>query len=148
VNVEQYKIVSARRQGLNVMMWQTPALAVAAQGFLLATSLRDDTSHSVALMLSVFSTFVGIASAQLMAKHRHHEVADSLLLEEFELAHSAEGFAVIHGRPHSNVRKAASWFMKLPSFRLWMGMLIGFCCLDVVSAGIAVAKIAWALRLI
>jgi hypothetical protein len=76
---EQYKLLWARRIAGNNLLWQTPALAAAAQAFLLSSAFQQRTSY-VSLILPAVSFLVGLASVQLMTKHRYIEERDSALL--------------------------------------------------------------------
>jgi hypothetical protein len=62
---QQYPIIAARRQGYDALLWQTPTLAVAAQGFLLAAALNKETLAILSLILLVAALLVGFAALQL-----------------------------------------------------------------------------------
>lgn len=79
-----YAALSARRYGYDAMLWQTPALAVTAQAFLLTIALGKDSSPTARLISSALSLILSLMSVQLMAKHRQNESLDSFMLERFE----------------------------------------------------------------
>src|SRR3954470_133370 len=120
----QYPIVAARRQGYDSLLWQVPALGVAAQGFLVSAAVGTDTSASLSAGLLFTASVLGVAVAWLFRKLRMHEVADSVLLKEHEAARSDEGFSIVHGR-------------RVPGFsayRLWLVLLVAAIGLEAVSA--------------
>lgn len=126
MNKEQYALICARRQVFDTLIWQTPALAMAAQAFLLAAALDPDYSRWHALVLAGFSLVVGLASIHLMIKHRHYERADCTLLEDFEQKNVKDGYAVVHGRREDVQTRG---FAKISAFRVWVVVLSGFCLL-------------------
>jgi hypothetical protein len=127
MNEEQYKVLSQRRIALNNLIWQTPTLGMAAQAFLLAAAFNPQIERTTALILLIFSLFVGLASIQLMIKHRYHEVIDSELMAAFEATHAEEGYSVIHrpGAVRTSIKRP--WPARISSYRLWLTVLTGFC---------------------
>src|ERR1700693_1133484 len=134
MNEEQYKVVCARRNASNQLVWQGPTLATAVQAFLLAAAFNPLVAPTTSLILAGFSLVVGLASIQLMAKHRHVEMTDSELLLQFELKNAEKGFSVIHGPLKPLAAVPANWFVRLSSFRLWVAILTGFCVLALYAA--------------
>lgn len=62
-----------RRQSIDQMMWQVPALSLAAQSFLLTISLGH--SSTPARMASGLLAFIAsLATVQLLLRHRFHEL--------------------------------------------------------------------------
>jgi hypothetical protein len=120
----QYPIVAARRQGYDSLLWQVPALGVAAQSFLVSAALGKDASQALSAGLLLAASVIGVAVAWLFQKIRKHEVADSRLLQEYEAARSEEGFSIAHGQ-------------RVPGFsayRLWLGLLIASILSEAVAA--------------
>lgn len=69
-----------RRQSIDQMMWQVPALSLAAQSFLLTISLGN--SAGAARAVSGLLAFVAsLATIQLLLKHRYFELEWSYWLE-------------------------------------------------------------------
>src|SRR6185503_4879480 len=103
------------------------------QAFLLAAAFNPLIDRNVSLILAGFSLIAGIASIQLMAKHRYFEMVDSELLMNFERANAAKGFDILHGphRPVDGVQ--ANWFVRIKSFRGWIVVLSGFCALALIA---------------
>lgn len=108
-------------------MWQTPALGLTAQAFLLTLALGGEISDLGRAVAAGLAAALAINTVQLMAKHRHHEVRDSKLLERIEESHQ---FAVSLGfQPHPYVPRAPvtgltpsaarQRFRQASSFRLW-----------------------------
>ncbi len=79
-----YQTLAARRSAYDLMLWQTPALAIAAQAFLLTLALGPNSSDLARLTASALALALALMSMQLMAKHRYHEELDSRLLQRFE----------------------------------------------------------------
>lgn len=128
----QYSIVAARRQGYDSLLWQVPALGVAAQGFLVSAAVAKDTSHILAAGLLLAASVVGAAIAWLFRKLRMNEIADSELLIQHEKARAAEGFSIVHGR-------------RVPGFsayRLWLILLIASIVLEALGALIMACRIS------
>ncbi len=79
-----YQTLAARRSTYDLMLWQTPALAIAAQAFLFTLALGPDTSASVRVTASTLGLILVLMGMQLMVKHRYHEELDSRMLERLE----------------------------------------------------------------
>ncbi len=79
-----YQTLASRRSSYDLMLWQTPALAIAAQAFLFTLVLGPGTTAMARLIASGLALVLAVMSMQLMAKHRYHEELDSLLLKSFE----------------------------------------------------------------
>jgi hypothetical protein len=136
MNLEQYKIVSARRLAANNLVWQTPTLASAAQAFLLSAALNPSGKGIFPMVLAIASTSVGLASIQLMTRHRHVEIVDAQLLRKFEMEHSAEGYSVVHWPSIPDcppaerwIDRPRVWLANTRASRVWMFVLIGFVVL-------------------
>jgi hypothetical protein len=149
MNLEQYKLVWARRIASNNLVWQTPTLASAAQAFLLTAALNPQGRGIVPLVLALFSTFVGLAAIQLMAKHRRFEVIDTEILKEFENSPSREGYSVLHGPTprHPPATKWRDrpwvWLVNQRSSVVWMCVLCGFVALGLFAIVRAVVRLVF-----
>jgi len=119
---QYYDVVADRRAALDGLMWQTPVLSLTAQAFLFTIALGPDVTDGARLMSAILALVTALASVQLMAKHRYHEVRDSKLLKEFE-NEPENGFAVIHGRPSGDDKR---WYNKMSSYIVWMIILAVF----------------------
>lgn len=79
-----YEVIAQRRLGYDQMAWQTPALSFTAQAFLFSIALGADTSPEARLLASLLALAVALLSIQLLAKHHHMELIDSVILENIE----------------------------------------------------------------
>jgi len=131
-----WQTLASRRAGIDAMMWQTPALGMTAQAFLLTLALAPGSSRWARLLASMLSLALSFMVTQLMAKHRRHEMLDSLLLERLEdrfgLAELIE--VAPHAGPsarHSDdlettrkrlARSTPGWhrFWRMSSYEIWM----------------------------
>lgn len=137
------------------MMWQTPALGMTAQAFLLTLALSADTSRSARLLACILSFTLALMVMQLMAKHRRHEMLDSLLLTRLEEEFGITGLVSFapHGGPsvrHANdlaaadrrlARSTPGWkrFWQLSSYEIWM---LGLGLFAIVAIGVGTVSAA------
>ena len=129
-----WQAVSQRRIAYDTMMWQTPALGMTAQAFLLTLALANDTSGAARIASASLSVLISILVVQLLAKHRKFEMLDTLTLEDIEIRLN---LTTVAGHfPHSQQRnpklqvtlaqasgRTALWgpmrFWEMSSFSLW-----------------------------
>lgn len=129
-----WQVLSDRRAAYDAMMWQTPALGMTAQAFLLTLSLGSGSSSAARIASAALSALISLMVVQLLAKHRRNEFLDSLCLEtlESDLRFDRDvGF-----RPHSKNRyspeqiqlaRDSAWtvlcgpdsFWDMSSFKVW-----------------------------
>jgi hypothetical protein len=134
----QYQVVATRRAGFDSMMWQVPGLALTAQAFLMTIALSADAGRLARVTSGVLSVVVSFMSVQLLAKHRRHELADSVWLHEFE---RARGLPEIHAPAEERCRAVglpSEGLVKLRSHRVWAAGLTVF---GLVGLGTAVAAL-------
>jgi hypothetical protein len=136
LNKDQYAIVAARRQGYDSLLWQTPALAIAAQSFLLAAAVGSEQTALLKVVFSAAAFLVGISALQLFARLRYLEVYDSRLLLRFET--STEGYAVVHGRRAPLTGEEPGLLGTSSSYHIWAAILT---TLVVISAWVAIVSI-------
>ena len=86
-----FETMEGKRHSLDQMMWQTPALALVAQSFLLTIGLGHESSWSARLVAVTLGIVTALGSIQLMLKHRFHEELHSWWLEQFVLARDWPG---------------------------------------------------------
>lgn len=79
-----YPILAARRVAYDQMMWQTPTLAFTAQAFLFTIALETGASRLERLLPAALALTVALLSIQLLRKHEHMELVDSVALEQME----------------------------------------------------------------
>ncbi|HWL03123.1 MAG TPA: hypothetical protein VNQ52_12230 [Microbacteriaceae bacterium] len=80
----RYAAVAARAVNWDALLWQMPALTIAAQAFLLFIALAGDTAplaRIVALSLSMGSLYLAAIS---MARQRQTSIIDAQTLENYE----------------------------------------------------------------
>ncbi|HEY0392203.1 MAG TPA: hypothetical protein VGC63_10860 [Solirubrobacterales bacterium] len=65
--------VESRRQAIDAMIWQVPALSVAAQAFLYVAGLNPRASDGIQIFAGAIGFMAAIAAMQLLLKHRYHE---------------------------------------------------------------------------
>jgi hypothetical protein len=147
MDIEQYKILSARRISYNNLVWQTPAIASAAQAFLLSVALNPLIKGIVPIVIAFFSFLVGLASIQLLIRHRHLERMDSDLLKKYE--ETTPGCSVIHG-PIKDCPPSENWFESLTAWianqrsgPVWIAVLTGF----VLLGFFATCRAIWLLKI-
>jgi hypothetical protein len=79
-----YQAAEGRRSAIDQMMWQAPALSLTAQAFLLTVGLQAETEPVGRMLAGALGLGVALASMQLLAKHRVHELLLTHWLEHFE----------------------------------------------------------------
>ena len=130
-----YQALRERRLAYDAMMWQSPALGVAAQSFLLSIAFDAEKGVLPTLVCSLLSIGLGLCSLQLMLKHRHHQLLTTRALHEMEVSND---LIEVHKRPESaSVGDYFHWATNFSSFRLWM-----FGILATTGGGVIAALIA------
>jgi hypothetical protein len=81
-----YGAISSRRTAFDTLMWQVPALGLAAQAFLLTIAFGSSSSDTARCVAGGLSVVVALVAIQTMLKHRANEKTDALILEKIELA--------------------------------------------------------------
>ncbi len=79
-----YDIIAQRRTSYDQMAWQTPVLSFTAQAFLFSIALGPGTSRFSRIAAAALAFIIAAASIQLMKKHLHLELIDSIILHRFE----------------------------------------------------------------
>jgi len=118
--LSSYQVMATRRLGYDTLMWQTPMLGLTAQAFLFTSALSPTATRTGRLIAASLALVTSIISMQLMSKHRHHELVDCRLLEDFEKKH---GLEPLHVRSVSRDEPAhlnRNWFVGLSSYKVWM----------------------------
>ena len=141
ISHEQYDVLASRRLATDGMLWQTPVLSLTAQAFLFTIALGPGSTAGARVIAACLALVASLASIQLMAKHRYHEVKDSAVLREYEDAKESNGFQAIHGRPSEDPN--AAWYHRISSYHLWLGMLAVFAGAAVVVIIGVVASWNW-----
>jgi len=136
----QYQAVATRRAGFDSMMWQAPGLGLAAQAFLMTIALDPDTAQLAKVTSGLLSMVVSFMSVQLLAKHRRHELADSIWLQEFE---RRRGLPEIHAPAEERCRAAgmpSKGLVKLRSHRVWTAGLTAFGFVGLATAVVGMVR--------
>ena len=114
-----YQRLSDRYQSHITIMWQAPALGLAAEAFLLTVSLDSALSKTARVIAAILGALVALMSMQLMAKHRSisRRDDDALQLLEKKLGISS---------PWEEVEPSGGpWAVKTSSYLLWqIGLLL------------------------
>lgn len=79
-----YQRLSDRYQSHITIMWQAPALGLAAEAFLMTVSLNSTLSRDARIIAAALGTCVALMSVQLMAKHRSISGRDEHALSHLE----------------------------------------------------------------
>ena len=121
-----YDVLRERRLAFDSLMWQSPALGIAAQSFLLSIAFDSSKGTGSCLICALLSIGLGLCSMQLMLKHRYHEKLTTLALHKIELDHA---LIPIHERPTRATKDMPfGQIINISSFKLWMwGLLITTC---------------------
>lgn len=142
-DIFSYEMLLLREMEEHAHMWQTPALALTAQAFLLTISL-DQTEHWLSRAVTAcLGAAIAAMSVQLMAKHRFHNELDRLRLTEIEERIGIEAIARrgwAYGADHQYYRThpPKRGLVRFSSANLWQR---GLVCFVLVNVGI----LAWAL---
>lgn len=114
VNDLQYQILATRRENYDNMLWQTPIISLTAQAFLFTVVLGGGSTTS-RIIASILALIAALASVQLLAKHRYHEVYYAKILESIERSRQIQP---IHARP-PKAKGVTGW----SSYKVWQIVL-------------------------
>ncbi|MGO4691812.1 hypothetical protein [Glaciibacter sp. 2TAF33] len=143
-----YDQLTARFLAHDQMLWQTPALALTAQAFLMTIALGPQVSAWKGAIASVLGLMVTVMSMHLLARHRFLELVEKAKLIELEgrlgieplsvqswawkyatppplgTAYAREGYVLESPK--------YTWLMSKPSYNIWQGGLLLFAAANVV----------------
>jgi len=140
-----YQSLESRRSSYDSMLWQTTAIALTAQSFLLTIALGPNSKSSVRLATAMLSFAISLMAMQLMAKHRWGEMLDSVLLEGLE---NKLGITKVLGvSPHDRLkgrvisgiseettkRLSPTWIRNRSSYLIWQ---LGLSLFGATSLGV------------
>ena len=128
-----YEVLAHRATAHNGLLWQTPALALAAQAFLLTIALGPDSSTLARCLSSALAALLSLMSYQLMRKHTHLSYKDRDRLAHLEMTLQ---MPVWHSK---DIAFGQSWVVRLASSRMWR---IGLLLFAGVAATIFVTALA------
>jgi len=139
-----YQVIGTRRIAYDTLMWQIPALGLAAQAFLLTIAFGADSSRSSRLVAGVLAMMVAFVAVQTMHKHRANETTDSLILERLEEENGIEVMPGVHPHARPDIRGRAvgnqmvdRWLNRHRSVRLWAASLSGFALAGLIAVALA-----------
>jgi hypothetical protein len=127
-----YQTIAQRQISQDTMAWQTPALALTAQAFLLTLAFTPAVSPWARLLTAIVSAFVAIMSMQLMAKHVYLSQIDQQMMSELENRLGLVGVAERTWAPRTRAKRSREtpnwgWFKSRRSYPIWItGMWIFF----------------------
>ena len=137
------------------MIWQVPALSVAAQAFLYGTAFDPNVTDTARLLVTAVALVVALATLQLLLKHRYHEEIYSFALDQSRKERGVErlyplvrevAFRVDEEKPihRWNDRWLYRRFVKLQSSsKLWIWVLVAFVIVDVAVMTSVIARWDW-----
>lgn len=138
-----YEALLQRSLAEHAQMWQMPALALAAQSFLLTTAFDPEAKRWVAVLVALLAVLVAAMSMQLMAVRRYNFNLDRLKMTQLEvnlglLSIAERGWVADEGRdgrpPRSSVWRRASTYV------VWQAGLLAFMVVDLAAALCAFAR--------
>lgn len=127
-----YASLSDEALNHNALVWQTPALALTAEAFLLTIAIGPESSPIARLIASFLNLTLSILCLQLMAKHREMTVGNR---EDLVALERRLGLVQFHEKPRRKLPGLAAY----RSGRWWM---FGFVTLAVLAFGILVSSVA------
>lgn len=103
-----WSTIASRRSSYDAMLWQTPALGLTAQAFLLTLALGPGTSALGRFVSAGLSLALSFMVIQLLVKHRQGEMADSFTLARLEesLGFQEQIGVLPHGAPSQRIAPA------------------------------------------
>jgi hypothetical protein len=102
-----YQSLSYRRTAFDTLMWQQPAIGLAAQAFLFTIALDGGRSDLARLTAASLALVTSLVSLQTMAKHRANELTDTRILAKLEELPGLQGplqGATAHAKPETRAR--------------------------------------------
>ncbi len=73
-----WTVLTQRRTSFHSALWQTPALSVTAQSFVLTIQLGPDTSAFARSLAAITGIVIGVVTLQIILRHRYMEMHDWL----------------------------------------------------------------------
>jgi hypothetical protein len=140
-----YTVVAHRRTAFDTLMWQVPALGLAAQAFLLTIAYGSNSSVVARCIAGGLSVVVALVAIQTMLKHRANEKTDNLILKELESAvgiwigstHNPHDSPAVRGRAIQN-DLIENPFIQGRSVTLWVTSLVCFAGAGVTAVVLAI----------
>jgi len=148
------QLAEQRRQVTSQMMWQVPALSIAAQAFLYTRAFDPSTSNAARVVVSIAALISALGTLQLLLKHRYHEEMYSVALDKSRTDRGAESLHLLFpetaGGSHEEGFQrwmTRSWLRRpivgLSSVVVWAWVLWAFVAIDLFA--IASVAFSWEL---
>lgn len=142
-SVVLYEAVTARVGHRDALLWQSPALAMTAQAFLLTIALGHESSSAARFVAALLGLCVTFLSIQLMLKHRLHLWNDLIVMFALERKMQMSSSAVDYTTQLKSIAadpsakdhmqpKSKNALTKLESVRVWIFGLVFFGLVNVV----------------
>jgi hypothetical protein len=134
-----YQIIAQRQLEQDSMQWQTPALAITGQAFLLLIAFTPADPLWSRVVAGVLGAFVAAMSMQLMAKHRFLAGIDIHEMKRLEFALglppiATRGWAGGRGRAnHTLDAPSWGWFRGLKSYWVWIAGMWAFIAANIFA---------------
>lgn len=110
-----------KRLSYDGYIWQAPTLCIAAQSFLYSIAFAKDSSNENVIITSGLAVILGLASYQLMVKHRFHE---RKVCDELEQMETKFRLLSVHSKMEKNEKQEKDWMLRYSSFQIWRIALI------------------------
>jgi hypothetical protein len=107
----------------DALVWQVPALGLAAQAFLFTIALAPETGRGPRFIAAALAAITAWMSVLLMMRHRAFERSDALWIDAFERRHGFRAQREVE--PTATGPKPLRWIIKMHAFDVWSwGLLI------------------------
>jgi hypothetical protein len=120
-----YQRLSDRYQSHVTIMWQAPALGLAAEAFLMTVSLNSTLSRDARVIAAALGACVALMSVQLMSKHRSISGRDERALSHLEAKLGISS-------PFKDIPLPGSrWATRVSSYLVWRIGLVLFALTNI-----------------
>lgn len=141
IDLFSYEMLLSREAEEHAHMWQTPALALTAQAFLLTISLDTGQHWFARCIASGLGVVLAFMSVQLMAKHRFHMLLDREMLKQIE---TRLGMTPVSQRSWApSPQHPSTRLNRLRSYALWRTGLLVILLVNAVVFGWALTDAPW-----
>lgn len=156
----QYAVVADRRLQWDVLLWQVPSLAFAAESFILTLTVASTVSWSSRVCLNALGLCIAFLCCNLMARIRGLSVTDAAWLDLAEKEYGISAKSVVPP-PFGSAYRAyhrhrigngvgcgklmdplVSRVARIPSFRVWFLALLAFGLIHLTLLTISIMGLA------
>ncbi|GAB3316145.1 hypothetical protein GCM10027451_32540 [Geodermatophilus aquaeductus] len=131
----EYERLMQRVLAQNALVWQTPSLGLAAQAFVLTTSLNGRTDTVPRCLASVLGVLLALMTMQLMAKHRYLLQLDQARMRQIETAVGIDNLADHHRETPVDDLVDKRFYTRIRSSQVWQ---VGLFTLMLVHVAVLV----------